>query len=269
MCLVLRRIFKLMNNAKLNQKIIYILSCFVLSICLFGCKEKGGKMSILDGLPESTYLTEAKSAIENGKPIAIAFTAEWCPHCRHYKPTFFEVKSSFEDKATFLNIDVDDSAGSAISSRFQVKGIPTTAFVRADGSVYKVHVGGLEKDKLTEIINDLILSKHRKRGEPVAPFPIEPQEVKAKEDKQEVKPEEKLEEKLEEKIEVKEEQKEEQLEEKKDEMPQELIKQEEPAGEIKPEKLEGELVPELKEELPEEKPAGEIKLEAEPSPEQQ
>ncbi|GEM_PF-1097897 len=254
-----------MSNFKLNRKVGYILTCFLLATSLSGCKEKGGKLSIFDGLSESTYLTEAKSAIESGKPLAIAFTAEWCPHCRHYKPTFLEVKDSFQEKVTFLNIDVDDSTGSSISSRFQVKGIPTTAFVRADGSVYKVHVGGLEKDELTKIINDLVLSKHRKRGEPVAPFPIEPQEAKAPEVKTEVKTEEKVNEKVEEKNK--------QVEEKKDEMPQELIKQEvAPAGEeIKPKKIESEPIPELKEEqsgekTDTEKPAEEIKPESEPTP---
>ncbi|MBI3591821.1 MAG: thioredoxin family protein [Candidatus Melainabacteria bacterium] len=167
-----------MEICKIKQKAIYILACFAVVIFLFGCKGKDGKVSIFDGLPESTYLAEVRSSVESGKPLAIAFTAEWCPHCRKYKPVFSEVKELLKDKATFINIDVDDSNGTAISSKFQVKGIPTTVFVRPDGSVFKVQVGEIEKEDLTEIINDLIKSKKRKRGEPIAPFPIEPVQLK-------------------------------------------------------------------------------------------
>src|SRR3989338_3490183 len=125
---VLKRedLLKGMEIYEKNKKFVYISMCILVPFFLFGCKEKGLDISIFDGLSESTYLTEVKSSIENKKPIAIAFTAEWCPHCRDYKPKFFEAKSSFENEITFLNIDVDDPNGSPISNRFQVRGIPTT-----------------------------------------------------------------------------------------------------------------------------------------------
>ena len=177
-----------MNKNKVIDKSCYILSCVLLAFFLFGCREKGSKITVFDNLPESQYLNEVKQAVESNKPLAITFTAEWCPHCRKYKPTFFEVKDLFEGEVTFINVDVNDQDGSVLSSRFQVKGIPTTAFVRRDGSVYKVQVGGIDKDDLTNITEELIKSKKRKRGEPLAPFPIEPQETKT-EDK-EVEPQE-------------------------------------------------------------------------------
>ncbi len=158
--------------------------CFIISILLCGCKEKGGLISVFDGIPESTYITEFKTSIENKKPIAIAFTAEWCPHCRNYKPIFNEVKNTLSNDCTFINIDVDDSNGSPVSGRFMVGGIPTTAFVRADGSVFKVEVGEIEKEQLIKIVGDLVKSKKRGKGEPIAPFPIEPIEVKAPPEKE-------------------------------------------------------------------------------------
>ena len=148
--------------------------CFLVLILSSGCREKGLKISVFDGLPESKYVSEVKAALENKTPMAISFTAEWCPHCRQYKPVFFEVKDELKDKALFLNIDVEDTEGSNITNRFQVKGIPTTAFIRADGSVFKVQVGEIEKEELIKIVNELVESKKRKRGEPIAPFPIEP-----------------------------------------------------------------------------------------------
>ena len=167
-----------MKILKMNQKASYILTCIVLAIFLCGCKERESAVTLLGGLPESTYLTEIKNSLENNKPVVVGFLAEWCPHCRAYKPTFFEVKDSYPDKVTFVHIDVDDKNGSALSSRFQVKGIPTTAFVRSDGSVFKVNVGGLSKEDLIKVVDDLIKSKKKKKRDPIAPFPIEPQEVK-------------------------------------------------------------------------------------------
>ena len=162
-----------MKIFKNNQKALYVLSCILVAFFLYGCKEKELSVSVFDGLPESTFLTEIKTSLENHVPLAIAFTAEWCPHCRQYKPVFSEVKDLYRDKVTFINIDVDDVNGSPISGRFQVRGIPTTGFIRADGSVYKLQVGEISKDNLIKIADDLILSKKRKKGEPVAPFPLD------------------------------------------------------------------------------------------------
>lgn len=161
-----------------DKKIRYVFVCVLFAMLLFGCKQKGPKITVFDGLPESKYVSELKAAIEDKKPVAVSFTAEWCPHCRNYKPVFFDVKNLYDEKITFINIDVDDNDGSAISDRFQVRGIPTTAFIRQDGSVFKVQVGEIAKDELIEISNNLLESKRKGRGEPVAPFPIEPVKVK-------------------------------------------------------------------------------------------
>ncbi|OGI18908.1 MAG: hypothetical protein A3B68_06715 [Candidatus Melainabacteria bacterium RIFCSPHIGHO2_02_FULL_34_12] len=193
------------------QKTFYVFTCIIFAVILTGCKEKGTKITVLDGLPESPYLTEMKTSLENQKPVVVSFTAEWCPHCRKFKPTFIEVKDLYQEKVTFVNIDVDDSNGSTLSNRFQVRGIPTTTFVRSDGSVFKVNVGGLEKEELIKVVDELILSRRKKRSEPIAPFPIEPQE----------------------KVTPKEE----------EEAPQEIIKEEEPEA---PEQIQEEVKPEEK-----------------------
>lgn len=167
-----------------HKKIVYIFSCFLLILVVSGCKGIGGKITVFNGLEDSPYLTEAKKSLEDKKPLVVTFIAEWCPHCRKYKPTFLEVKEELKEKVTFINVDVDDVSGSALQNRFQVRGIPTTAFIRSDGSVFKVQVGGIEKDSLISTVEELVKSKKKKRGEPVAPFPIEnlPEEPKPEEE---------------------------------------------------------------------------------------
>lgn len=169
-----------MKILKNNQKLFYFMACFIFAVLLTGCKEKEDISTAFDKLPDSAVMTEVKTSLKNKKPIAIAFTAEWCPHCKQYKPIFADVKSTLQDQATFLNIDVDDEVGSAISNRFQVRGIPTTAFIRGDGSVFKIEVGEIEKEKLKTIITELVASKKRAKGDPVAPFSIGEEEEKEK-----------------------------------------------------------------------------------------
>ena len=156
---------------KLNFKLLYCLSCLLIGLFLFGCK-KIEKITVFDKLPDSELVSLVKTSLKEKKPIVIAFTAEWCPHCKAYKPLFSEVKDSFTNKATFINVDVDDKVISDVINRFQVRGIPTTAFIRQDGSIFKVQVGEIDKDSLIKITNDLIVSKRKSKDEPVAPFPI-------------------------------------------------------------------------------------------------
>ena len=157
----------------LLKKTLYIFISLFLSFVLTGCKDGNLKVTAFNGLPDSKYIELAKAALKNKKPIAVAFIASWCPHCRNYKPIFYEVKEQYSHKVEFIDIDMDDEAGASIVDRFQVMGIPTTAFIRADGSVYKIQVGGIEKNALIEIINSLAKSKKKDKDEPIAPFPIE------------------------------------------------------------------------------------------------
>ena len=179
-----------MMNLKINAKLCYLISCIFLLPFLFGCKDLKENVTVIYGLSESSYVSEVKSSLENKKPVVVSFTAEWCPHCRAYKPVFFEVKDLYKDKVTFINVDVDSPEGSPIAERFQVGGIPTTAFIRRDGSIFKVQVGEIEKENLTNLTNDLIASKKKKRGEPIAPFPIELQKIKQPSEQKELPPQE-------------------------------------------------------------------------------
>lgn len=156
------------------KRVIFVFSVCIISLFLFGCREDEVKITVFNGLPQSKYLTDFSLALEHNKPLAISFTADWCPHCRKYKPVFFDVQNIYSNKAIFINVDIDSPEGEIVSKRFQIKGVPTTAFVRRDGSIFKVQVGEIEKLELVDIINKLLKSKKRKSNQPVAPFPIEP-----------------------------------------------------------------------------------------------
>lgn len=150
-----------------------LLNCCVVSLALVLCGCRGvPTVTVFNDLPESHYLDSFKSALNDKKPIAVSFTANWCPHCQKYKPVFYDVGGTYEKKVTFINVDVESDAGRVLSERFQVKGIPTTAFIRKDGSVFRIQVGEIEKEELQDITESLLKSKKKKKDEPIAPFPI-------------------------------------------------------------------------------------------------
>jgi thiol-disulfide isomerase/thioredoxin len=142
-------------------------------ITLTGCRDQGSHITVFQNLPQSKYTQYISTAIEDKQPIAITFTAPWCPHCQKYKPTFFEVKEEYDGEVTFINVDVEDSEGTVLTERFQVQGVPTTAFIRKDGSVRVIRSGNIGKNDLIQEIKALIKNKKKKRGEPIAPFPLD------------------------------------------------------------------------------------------------
>jgi cytochrome oxidase Cu insertion factor (SCO1/SenC/PrrC family) len=98
---------------------------------------------------------EVSLASLRGRPVVINFFASWCPPCRSELPNLEESAAKHPD-ATFLLVDVRDDPGQArklladlgvrhavalsdpdgaISSLYSVPALPTTVFVRADGTI--------------------------------------------------------------------------------------------------------------------------------------
>ena len=81
-------------------------------------------------------------AAEQGKPVIIDFTADWCAACKeleHFTYTDAEVIALSE---RFVPVMVDatdkkDPVANALLEKYEVKGLPTVLFLHPDGSVRK------------------------------------------------------------------------------------------------------------------------------------
>ncbi|MDA8441442.1 MAG: TlpA disulfide reductase family protein [Peptococcaceae bacterium] len=104
-----------------------------------------------------------------GKPVIVNFWATWCPPCRMEMPTLEELSKQAaakgfvllavdqeEDAATVQNFFaknhydypvVLDTTG-AVSSLYNVSGIPTTIFIDSSGIVRTIHVGTMPELQL-------------------------------------------------------------------------------------------------------------------------
>lgn len=118
-----------------------------------------------------------------GKPTVVNFWAGLCPPCREEMPHFQEFYDEFEERISFVGVDVgqftnlgsQDDAKELLSDlevtypagftedgqavREYVTGMPTTVFITTQGDVFRSWTGYLSKDKLTEITEEMIAAE--------------------------------------------------------------------------------------------------------------
>jgi len=136
-----------------------------------GCK--------LEALGTGAVVTLADYA--DGKPLVINFWASWCGACIKEMPELQKVYASAAGAVQFLGLDLlgvdgEDRAGAVAFARqravayplaYDDSGLlygrislrvlpPTTAFVRADGTLAGVHVGQLDAPELRQRINQYL-----------------------------------------------------------------------------------------------------------------
>ncbi|CAN5568693.1 hypothetical protein BH20ACT2_BH20ACT2_13150 [soil metagenome] len=107
-----------------------------------------------------------------GEPLVVNFFATWCPPCVREMPAFEEVNQRRDDIA-FLGISTQETADDGrrliertgvtydvgrdpqgeLLAAFEPLNMPTTALIRADGTVAAVHTGELSADELDALID--------------------------------------------------------------------------------------------------------------------
>lgn len=120
------------------------------------------------------------SVLAQGKPVVLNFWAALCPPCRAEMPEFQRVHEHRGGEVTILGVDIGPQqflgtreegrallqelgvtypAGTTydemVAREFEIVGMPTTIFIRADGSVARKWSGILTEDKLNELVDEL------------------------------------------------------------------------------------------------------------------
>ena len=77
--------------------------------------------------------------------VLVDFWAEWCGPCRRLAPTVDQLASDFDGRAVVGKVDVD--ANPNVTTRFQVKGIPSILIFK-NGQLVDTVMGLASKDDL-------------------------------------------------------------------------------------------------------------------------
>lgn len=109
-----------------------------------------------------------------GRPMVVNFWASWCPSCAAEMPAFEQVHQRFGGSVEFLGVNHSDTRSSAeelahstgvtyrlaedpqgqLFVAFGGVGMPTTAFIAADGEIAEVVVGQLSEQQLASLIQE-------------------------------------------------------------------------------------------------------------------
>ena len=107
-------------------------------------------------------------------PRVINLWATWCAPCRAELPAFDEVAASAPPTVSIIGVNVGDDRdsvasfvdeleldfpqlldpGAELNAALGVTNMPTTLFVDADGSIAFVHLGAVDTDELTSLIDE-------------------------------------------------------------------------------------------------------------------
>ena len=91
--------------------------------------------------------------IKGHKPVLVDFYADWCGPCKTMAPILKEVKSSIQDRATIIKIDVDKAQD--LASAYGIRAIPTLLIFK-DGKEQWRRSGVCPPDELKNKILSLV-----------------------------------------------------------------------------------------------------------------
>ncbi len=116
-----------------------------------------------------------------GRPVVLNFWAAFCPPCRAEMPDIQSVYHQFQRNVNFFGLDIGPFVGlgsrddgkeliqklgvtyptgttfdAQVVRAYQVRGMPTTLFLTPDGEVFNTWTGALNREKLEELIKELL-----------------------------------------------------------------------------------------------------------------
>ncbi len=111
-----------------------------------------------------------------GQPVALNFWATWCAPCRVEMPAFQQASVKYNGRAAIIGVNQGEAAqnvadfaaeyritypllldtDSQISQLYEVRGLPTTLFIDADGIVREVVIGAVTEAVLQDRLESLL-----------------------------------------------------------------------------------------------------------------
>jgi protein disulfide-isomerase A6 len=135
------------------------------SLASFVAKKTGIPSNIKHRAPSAVVPlfddTFDKIAYNPRKTVIVAFTAQWCGHCKNLKPAFEKVADIYRydsDSIVLAEVDTTSIGTSELVQRFNIKNLPTIlVFPDDDGVTEPIkYPGGRSVENFVEAINHVV-----------------------------------------------------------------------------------------------------------------
>lgn len=97
-----------------------------------------------------------EAALALGKPIYVLFHSLTCDPCVAISAVADDVLPDYEGEVTFVNAISDDASAQQLASKFSFQYIPTSFFLKADGTVVDSFTGEMDETKMRGYLDALV-----------------------------------------------------------------------------------------------------------------
>jgi len=101
-------------------------------------------------------VADYEAALKTGKPIYLLFHSLTCDPCVEISGIADRVMPAYADKVVFVNALTDDPSAQGLASRFSFQYIPTSFFLKPDGSVVDSFTGVLTDADMKARLDSLL-----------------------------------------------------------------------------------------------------------------
>lgn len=161
----------------LNVCIAMVAVLLMFSVLISGCgsrksdeaKESGGTTENTENVeieknenPSSVPqgISKSKQALEQakaeGKPVLLKFGSGTCVPCVQMDENIDAIRPEYEGKAVFIIVDLNDQSENDFAMEYDVQTIPTTIFIKKDGTAGNGYVGVLTPEQLRSKLDSII-----------------------------------------------------------------------------------------------------------------
>ncbi len=137
----------------MSRNLLHFVAMLMLTLALFSLTacDRGGS-SAHDPTPWVNDFAVAKAtAVQQGKPMLLNFTADWCPPCQDMKKRTLpdvRVQQLLSEKYVPVKVDLTNPgpAQNALAEHYGVNGIPSYLIANSQGEVISQQVGFVAAD---------------------------------------------------------------------------------------------------------------------------
>ncbi|GAB6143202.1 thioredoxin family protein [Desulfocicer niacini] len=111
----------------------------------------------------TTYKKGVTMAEQQDKKIFLYFHADWCTYCKKMELTTFKDQGIIDYlNENYIAITVDSDKEKKIASRFGVRGLPTTWFLKSDMNKLSSMPGYIDSNRLLTILKFINTESYEK-----------------------------------------------------------------------------------------------------------